>query len=53
MQLKLPLAPASEAHAHLWEALDDETRLVVLGRLVAMLALAVEVRTDEEVTNDD
>lgn len=53
MQLKLPLARASEAHAHLWEVLDDETRLVVLDRLVAMMAQAVEVRADEEVTNDD
>ena len=50
MQLKLPLAQASEAHAHLWEVLDDETRLVVLDRLVAQV---VEVRTDEEDANDD
>lgn len=53
MQLKLPLAPASQAHAHLWEFLDDETRLIVLDRLVAMMAQTVEGRTDEEATNDD
>ena len=53
MQLKLPLARASEAHARLWEVLDHGTRLVVLDRLVAMMAQAVEVRMDEEDTNDD
>lgn len=51
MQLKLPLA--SEAHARLWEVLDHGTRLVVLDRLVAMMAQAVEVRSDEEDTDDD
>ena len=53
MQLKLPLTRASEAHARLWEVLDHATRLVVLDRLVAMMAQAVEVRSDEEDTNDD
>ena len=53
MQLELPLARTSKAHARLWEALDHGTRLVVLDRLVAMMAQAVEVRSDEEDTNDD
>ena len=53
MQLKLPLAQASEPHVHLWEALDDKTRLVVLDRLVAMMAQVVEVRTVEEDPNND
>ena len=51
MQLKLPLT--SEAPARLWEVLDDGTRLVVLDRLVAMMAQAMEVRTNEKDTNDD
>lgn len=53
MQLKLPLARASEAPARLWEVLDHGTRLVVLDRLVAMMAQAVEARRDEEDANDD
>lgn len=53
MQLKLPLARVSQAHARLWDVLDDGTRLVVLDRLVAIMAQVVEVRRDEEDTNDD
>ena len=53
MQLKLPLAQASQAPARLWEVLDHGTRLVVLDRLAAMMAQAVEARTNEEDTNDD
>ena len=53
MQLKLPLARASEAPARLWEVLDHGTRRVVLDRLVAMMAQAVEAPRDEEDTDDD
>ena len=51
MQLKLPLA--SQAHARLWDGLDHGTRLVVLDRLVAMMVQVVEVRREEEDSNDD
>ena len=53
MQLKLPLAPTSEPHARLWEDLDDKTRLVVLERLVAMIAQAIDVQPDQEDMTDD
>ena len=53
MQLKLPLAQTSEPHALLWETLDDKTRTVVLERLVAMMAQAIDVQPDQEDTTDD
>ena len=53
MQLKLPLAQTSQPHALLWEALDDKTRFLVLERLAAMMAQAINGQPEQEDQTDD
>ena len=50
MQLNLIFPGTPQPHAHLWEALDEETRRAVLERLAELMANATRAAP---VTQDD
>ena len=53
MQLNLVFLEVPSPSASLWQALDEEQRVVVLEVLARLIAQAAQPQSDAEVNDDD